>query len=191
LTFLAQSGQQANAYGAVADDVVARFRSGEWISFSVQRSPPQPHAIDSLTPVVFVCDDMGSAVARGALLRRQYAAQQGRNWWLSVSSVNNGHPALADSAAWLESQLCRRIDFLRDGNGDISAGMDRVAEPLWRWLIDNSLLYVAIADSETAAIFDGQLARLVMQRAHVDETAARERIDSWQREKQLLRWNSG
>lgn len=175
-------------YGTLDPGLLARCQPGEWLTFSLTANVYRDTSFDPLTPVVYVSDSLGAAIVRAQLLQRITAAHRGRSWILGLGAWGESSPYVNDATEWLKSGACRAVDCLPERVPDFEAGFAAIEDTLWRWLVDHASLYVAVTDVVFRERFTERLRRLIAMRSRIDEAASIERLQSLQREGQLIYW---
>ncbi|HMA95005.1 MAG TPA: hypothetical protein VKP30_20075 [Polyangiaceae bacterium] len=178
-------------YGTLDRALLSRCQPGEWLAFSIRASASNDTSFESLTPVVFVSDRMGAAVVRAQLQQRVAAGHRGRSWILGLGAWGESSPYASDAAEWSRSGACRAIECLPEQGADFEQGFAAIEDMLWRWIVDHSSLYVAIADAMRRQHFVDRLRRLVAARSRVDEATSTERLQALEQEGRLIYWQPG
>lgn len=186
-SLLGSRSESLSGYAAVDAALAARCRVGEWLTFSVRNGSALVE-FEPLAPVVFVSDCMGAAVVRAQLQQRELAGHRGRNWIVGIGAWDKHDPYAADAAEWMRNGSCRSISPMSLDERTFETEFRAIEEILWRWLVDRSRLYVAIADPAQRDRFTEQLCRLVTTRARLDEIAGRERLKALQEQEQIVFW---
>jgi len=179
------------SYGSIDANLLARFKPGEWLTFNIRTQGALQSRFEPLNPVLFVCDGMGAAIVRTHVAQRNLDSHRGRNWILGIDCWSSTAPFADDATAWRESGHCRAVDCVPSDPVLFENAFRAVEETLWRWIVDKSVMFLALTELELQQLFLTQLRRLIATRGHLDDTSAKERLLALEAEGRLVYWHHG
>jgi hypothetical protein len=134
---------------------------------------------------------MGAAIVRTHVAQRNLDSHRGRNWILGIDCWSSTAPFADDATAWRESGHCRAVDCVPSDPVLFENAFRAVEETLWRWIVDKSVMFLALTELELQQLFLTQLRRLIATRGHLDDTSAKERLLALEAEGRLVYWHHG
>ena len=123
--------------GVASDFVAARLREHEWLPVYVE-SGGAVFPDDDTASVILVADGLGIAPCRAYLAERVATHARGRSWLWAEGDVFG-----VDFATWQTMGPLTRLERLPlPACAEVGHRFEAQADPLWRWLVDQSIVYV-------------------------------------------------
>ncbi len=188
ITFVANSSEDVAAWGHVPVSTLTQLRVGEWVTLRTEVVQSLALPREPLHPTIVIASPVGAALAFAFAAARQVSKTRGRTWVIVVTEEGHSVPFEREFLAMHKNGHLGRFDVLR---GSMLEQPQKLLsyqeEPLWRWLVDQSCLCIALESKHQASAFDSWLVDLFERRANLSQFGAANRVEELERESRIVR----